>query len=191
MNDQTMSGLFSVLILLILLLAGALILICIGIYEIMKYQKKLRDRYSDADKYYEYKVDEATNEAKKIITTAKEKTNRFAMMSMRELEDWLCTILAQYLQVGVTKINPKDPDALARIITDVTVHIVNYIGEDNMKCIDTYFGDDFVIKWLSLKLRLIEDNNMIAKICDKTIYATGILNELRKTNIQLFPSNNG
>lgn len=155
------------------------VLLGVWFFKLRKEEKELDKKRIKTEEDIKY----AEVKAQGIIDTAKQKTNMIVNMEPKEFEDYLCSIFAQIVQVESLDINPKDTDALMKLVASVNVEFVKYLGEDMVAMIDTYYGTNYLFNWIAMKFRILDDTRLIGSLFDKTAYASDILSYLRKFNV--------
>lgn len=126
--------------------------------------------------WFAYKTKCAAEDyAKKIKTRTDNKYNKYISLTPDELDQRLSLIFSQQLElVSLTKISEKDPDAPSVLYALALAEVLKYIGEESLRAIDYYYGDNYVVKFCETTYKLLENRSVISNVIAKSANADKI-----------------
>lgn len=137
-------------------------------------------------KYAITKVEDAKKEADSIKKRTEEKYNKYAAMSVEELDNVLMLLFASHLETAsLTDVAENDPNAAIKLYEKAVEQLTIYLSEDTISAIDYYYGKNYISKWCKLHFQLLENHGVISRIISKDIYAGGIMSVMMNDRIIL------
>ena len=109
--------------------------------------------------------------------------NKIAELPPDELSAYLNNIFFQQLElVADSKISTMDHAALEKLYGRSLVELINYLGEDTIDAIDSYYGNDYVQKYTKLIFEVMEKRNYLTLLLDQRVESPELLKVFTRTN---------
>lgn len=164
----------------IFIVAAMWLLVALGIVSALgivfyKLSRKAADTIADAQEQIK-DAKEQMNNAQAILRTL---SNKYALMSPRELEAWLTTLFSQQIALAShTAVAEKNPDAVTILYYKSLERMIAYMGDDAIAALDMCYGDNYLVRWCELHFAMLDDAGIMGEIIEKEINSRAIAREM-------------
>lgn len=120
-------------------------------------------------KNYEAAIASLNVEKTKVSEENVVKNKKLITMSPKELDDYLGMTFGYFLELNAASyVSERDPDAAIKLYSKCLVDIFEYIGEDGVSALDTYYGQGYLEKWCHVRYSLLENRRVLSRIINRT-----------------------